>query len=48
MTNYIQIGANHSAFNFNLAISLIDAGNFTGNLTLTGYNVYYDAFNVAT
>lgn len=27
---------------------MIDAGNFTGTLTITGYIIYYDAFNYAT
>lgn len=48
MSGYIQTGPNHTAYNYNLAISLIDAGNFTGSLIITGYNVYYDAFNIST
>jgi hypothetical protein len=47
ITGYIQTGPDHSAINYNLEISKVEVV-VTGNLNITQFKVYYDAFDVST
>jgi hypothetical protein len=48
ISSYLKTGPDHSAINFNLAITRFDDSNITGNLNITQYNVYYGALNVSS
>jgi hypothetical protein len=47
ITDYIQTGPYHSAKNYNLAISKVEVSSLTGNLNITQFIVYYDAFDAS-